>query len=45
MMGVLETDQIKIEMSSPSRAGIILPAEQAEGEDVLMLIMPVMLSN
>lgn len=45
MMGVLDTDQIRIEMSTPSRAGIILPAEQVEGEDLLMLIMPVMLST
>jgi DNA polymerase-3 subunit beta len=45
MMGVLETDKIRIEMSTPSRAGIIFPADQAEGEDVLMLIMPVMLGN
>lgn len=45
MLGVLEGDQINIELSSPSRAGLILPAEQNAGEDLLMLVMPVMLSN
>ena len=43
----LSCEQINIEMSAPNRAGIILPAdgEQAEGENVLMLVMPVMLNN
>jgi len=43
----LSCEQIIIEMSAPNRAGIILPAdgEQAEGENVLMLVMPVMLNN
>lgn len=45
MLGVLEHDEIKLELSTPQRAGLILPAEPAEGEDILMLIMPVMLSN
>ena len=43
----LSCEQIIIEMTAPNRAGIILPAdgEQAEGENVLMLVMPVMLNN
>jgi DNA polymerase-3 subunit beta len=45
MLGVLETDQISLEMSTPSRAGIILPQEQVDGENLLMLVMPVMLGN
>ena len=40
-----ETDEIQIELSTPNRAGIILPNEQNEGENLLMLIMPVMLSS
>ena len=39
------TDEVLVELSSPSRAGIVLPSEQEEGEDLLMLVMPVMLSN
>lgn len=45
MLGVLESDEIKIELSTSTRAGILLPTEEVEGEDILMLVMPVMLSN
>lgn len=43
MLGVLEGDEIQFEMSTPSRAGILRPLEQVEGEDILMLVMPVMI--
>ena len=33
------------EFSSPNRAGVVHPAQAAEGEDLLMLIMPVMLNT
>ncbi len=45
MLGVLESDEIQIELSTPNRAGILLPSEQEEGEHLLMLVMPVMMSN
>ncbi len=45
MLGVLEADDVKMELSTPSRAGILLPMEGEEGEEILMLVMPVMLSN
>ncbi|MEM7103062.1 MAG: DNA polymerase III subunit beta [Bacteroidota bacterium] len=45
MLTVLDTDEVVFEMSSPTRAGILLPTENEENEDVLMLVMPVMLSN
>jgi DNA polymerase-3 subunit beta len=45
MLGVLEADDVKMELSTPSRAGILLPGEGEEGEEILMLVMPVMLSN
>jgi hypothetical protein len=33
-------------MSAPNRAGILTPGESAKaGEDILMLVMPVMLNN
>ena len=40
-----ETDEIQFELSSPNRAGIVLPTTQSEGESILMLIMPVMLNS
>jgi len=45
MLGILETEEVKLEMSTSSRAGILLPGEEVEGEEILMLVMPVMLSN
>jgi DNA polymerase-3 subunit beta len=45
MLGVLESDEVKMELSTSTRAGILLPMEEVEGEDILMLVMPVMLSN
>lgn len=45
MLNVLEAEEVRLEMSTPSRAGILLPSDVVEGEDILMLVMPVMLSN
>jgi DNA polymerase-3 subunit beta len=46
MLNNLDSDQINIEMSAPNRAGILTPAEgKNSGEDILMLVMPVMLNN
>ena len=45
MLGVLESDDIKIELSTPNRAGILLPSEQNDNETLLMLVMPVMMSH
>lgn len=45
MLGVLESDEVKIQLSGPTRAGILLPLEETENVEVLMLVMPVMLSN
>jgi DNA polymerase-3 subunit beta len=39
------TEEVQIKLSSPNRAGIVLPAVQEPGEDLLMLVMPVMLNN
>ena len=45
MLSNLVTEQVKIEMSAPNRAGLILPLEnENKDEDILMLVMPVMLS-
>ena len=41
----LEGDEIQIQLADPSRAGVIIPAEQPENEDVLMLIMPMLLND
>ena len=41
----LTGDQVVIKLADPSRAGIIVPAEQPANEDVLMLIMPMLLND
>jgi DNA polymerase-3 subunit beta len=47
MLSNIDTETVKLEMSTPNKAGILLPnAEKPdENEDILMLVMPVMLSN
>ncbi len=41
----VDTEETIVELSQPNRAGIILPNLQEEGENVLMLIMPIMLNS
>ena len=41
----LSSEQVVIELADPSRAGLIVPSEQPENEDVLMLIMPMLLND
>ena len=45
MLSNLDTDQIKLNMSAANKAGVIFPAEKEKGEDILMLVMPVMLNQ
>ena len=46
MLNNIGAEQISIEMSAPNRAGIILPLDGLEeGENTLMLVMPVMLNS
>lgn len=46
MLANLNCETVVLEMSAPNRAGILLPGEAGEhGEDILMLVMPVMLNN
>jgi DNA polymerase-3 subunit beta len=41
----ISASDVKMEMSDPSRAGLLLPAEKEEdAEDVLMLLMPMMIN-
>ncbi len=44
MLNTLESDEVVFELSGPTRAGILLPAEKDDAEDILMLVMPVMLN-
>ena len=41
----LPSTEVVLELADPSRAGIILPTENEENEDLLMLLMPMMLND
>lgn len=41
----LGSENVVMELADPSRAGVIVPAEQPENEEVLMLLMPMMLND
>lgn len=41
----LSCKTITFELSAPNRAGLIIPVEQEDNEDILMLVMPVMLNT
>lgn len=46
MLANLESEVIALELSEPSRAGILTPTDGLEeGEDILMVVMPVMINN
>ncbi len=41
----LETQEITLELADPSRAGLFLPIENNENEDLLMLLMPMLINE
>ena len=46
MLSNLTSDEVCLEMSLPNRAGILTPVDGLdEGEQITMLVMPVMLNN
>jgi DNA polymerase-3 subunit beta len=45
MLSAADTEEVTIELSTPTKAGIIKPSEAVEGEELLMLVMPLMLNN
>ena len=40
-----ECAEVTIQLADPSRAGLVLPSEQPEGQDVLMLMMPMLIND
>lgn len=46
MVNNLNAEQVNLEMSASNRAGILIPQDgQEDGEQILMLVMPVMLNH
>ena len=44
VLGNLTSKVLTFELSAPNRAGIIIPQDKEDNEDILMLVMPVMLN-
>ena len=46
MLNNLDTPEVRLEMSEPNRAGLLMPSDpDNKDEDILMLVMPVMLNR
>ena len=44
MLNAMDNEEVRMELSTPNRAGLLLPTESDEAEDLLMLVMPVMMN-
>lgn len=45
MLNAADSDEVRLELSTPTKAGIIKPTETDEDEELLMLVMPLMLNQ
>jgi len=45
MLANIDSSQVVLQLSESNKAGLVVPVDQDENEDLLMLVMPVMLSN
>ncbi|MBR4552210.1 MAG: DNA polymerase III subunit beta [Bacteroidaceae bacterium] len=45
LLNNLQSEEVTFRLSDASRAGVIVPTTQPEGEEVLMLLMPMMLND
>lgn len=45
LLNNLESEEVQFRLADSARAGVMFPVPQTEGEDVLMLLMPMMLSE
>ena len=45
ILGNFDCSEVIIKLADPSRAGLVLPSEQPENQDVLMLMMPMLIND
>lgn len=45
VLNSMTSTDIILELADPSRAGVIMPADQGDDEDLIMLLMPMMLND
>lgn len=45
LLGSIASADVQLKLADPARAGLILPVENVENEDILMLLMPMLLND
>ena len=45
MLNAADSEEVRLELATPTKAGIIKPTELDEDEELLMLVMPLMLNQ
>ncbi|UII27224.1 DNA polymerase III subunit beta [Fulvivirga maritima] len=45
MLNNVDSDKVELRLSEPNKAGLLIPTDKSDNEDILMLVMPVMLNN
>ena len=45
ILNAVESDEVVLQLADPARAGLILPTENQEGQELLMLLMPMLLND
>ena len=45
MLNAADSQDVNLELSTPTKAGLIKPSEQEDSEELLMLVMPLMLNQ
>ena len=45
ILNSLDSEEVSIKLADPSRAGVIEPVTQPENQEILMLVMPMLISD
>ena len=45
VLNAADSDEVRMELSTPTKAGILKPVDTEENEELLMLVMPLMLNQ
>ena len=45
ILGAVSSGEVMLKLADPARAGLVLPTENTENEDLLMLLMPMLLNE
>jgi DNA polymerase-3 subunit beta len=45
MLGAADSDEVNLELSTPTKAGLLKPRDISDHEELLMLVMPLMLNQ